>query len=71
MSRPFPLGRIGLKQFLAEAEISKNTFFVRFRYDPTSVRLLDIQERDHRLHFPADAGRRLRELRFAKLPAHA
>jgi hypothetical protein len=64
MARSFPPGRIGLKQFLADAEISKNTFFLRYRHDPKYVALLDIREdRDHRLHFPMDAGHRLRNLR--------
>ncbi len=64
MPRPFAPGRVGLKQFLVQAGISKNTFFLRYRYEPRFVRLLDIQEdRDHRLHFPAEAGQRLRELR--------
>lgn len=59
-----PPGRIGLKVLLADAEISKNTFFRNFRYDRTVAQLLDIQEdRDHRLHFPADAGHRLRAYR--------
>lgn len=63
-TRPFPKGRIGLKQLLADAAIAKPTFFARYRYDPVYVELLDIDEdRDHRLHFPADAGMRLKALR--------
>ena len=64
MPRPFPPGRIGLKQFLADAGISKNTFHLKYRNAPEYIVLLDIDEdRDHRLHFPADAGHRLRALR--------
>jgi len=64
MPRPFPPGRVGLKTFLSAAGISKNTFFLRYRHDPNWIALLDIDEdRDHRLHFPHDAGDKLRQLR--------
>ena len=64
MSRPFPPGRVGLAQLLVDAGISKNTFHLRYRNDPEYIVLLDIEEdRDHRLHFPADAGHRLRARR--------
>ncbi len=64
MPRPFPPGRVGLKAFLHAAGISKNTFFLRYRHGSRWISLLDIDEdRDHRLHFPHDAGEKLRQLR--------
>ena len=61
MPRPFPPSRVGLKTFLAAAGISKNTFFLKYRHVPYWIALLDIEEdRDHRLHFPDDAGEKLR-----------
>ncbi len=64
MPRPFPLGRVGLKTFLAAAGISKNTFFLKYRHDPYWIAVFDIEEdRDHRLHFPDDAGEKLRVTR--------
>jgi hypothetical protein len=59
-----PHDRVRLKTVLAQAGISKNTYFRLYRYNPDVARLLDIQEdRDHHLHFAADAGQRLREYR--------
>lgn len=52
-----PHSRIRLETLLAKAEISKNTVFRLYRYNPAVALLLDIQEdRDHHLHFAADAG---------------
>lgn len=69
MSRPFPPRRIGLTELLTHAGITKNTFFRRYRHDPAVAVLLDIEEdRDHRLHFPAEAGEVLKRLHGK--PAH-
>lgn len=70
MTRPFPPGRIGLKQLLSEAQVSKNTFFLKYRNDPVFAQLLDIREdRDQRLHFAANAGQILAAHRGDK-PRH-
>lgn len=64
MPRPFPAGRVGLKTFLTSAGISKNTFFLKYRHNSFWIALLDIDEdRDHRLHFPYDAGEMLHAMR--------
>jgi len=63
MARSFPSGRIGLRQLLTDASLSKNTFLRRYRNDPAVAVLLDIAEdRDHRLHFPVEAGEVLKRL---------
>ncbi|MFN8665902.1 MAG: hypothetical protein U0164_01760 [Gemmatimonadaceae bacterium] len=48
---------VGLKPFLAFVGIFKNTYFLRERHEPTWIALLHLDEdRDHRLHFPYEAG---------------
>ncbi len=57
-------GRIRLAEFLKEAGISKNTFFLTYRRDAEWMKRLDgHRDSGDRLHFAAGAGRLLREFR--------
>lgn len=57
-------GRIRLAQFLKEAGISKNTFFLTYRRDAEWMRRLDgHRDSGDRLHFAEGAGHMLREFR--------
>lgn len=57
-------GRVRLAQFLKEAGISKNTFFLTYRRNAEWMKQLDVQrDSGDRLHFPEGAGRDLREYR--------
>lgn len=57
-------GRIRLAEFLKDAGISKNTFFLTYRRDAEWMKRLDgHRDSGDRLHFAAGAGRLLREFR--------
>lgn len=58
--RPYdviPEGRCSLSEFLAITQMTKNTFFLAFRHNPSYAALLDIQKNAaRRMHMPREAA---------------
>lgn len=59
-ARPYdviPEGRRSLAEFLAATEMTKNTFFLSYRHNPSYTALVDIQiNAGRRMHMPRTAA---------------
>jgi ribosomal protein L40E len=69
MFNPLPPGRVSLKEFCRIAGISKNTFFLRYRYQEPYVSAIDMRsDRSGRFHLAEGIARVIAGERSKKKP---